>query len=86
MLNLKQETSKTQRELKLNDKVKFIKDGVPIKYGIAVEVGDWGCKIYNPKNKFFDNGQDYDVLPDSAEWYPYKSFDGGKLDGGVIMI
>ena len=84
-MTLKEQVGLTASKLQVGGKVKFLKDGKPIKYGVAVQVGDWGCRIFNPKNKT-NKGEDYDVSPDTAEWYPYKSFNNGKLDGGVIMI
>lgn len=77
----------TIKTAKVGDKVKFTKDGKNIKYGKIVALYDCGAKIYNDVNKTTSkSGEDYDVAPEFAEWYPFVSKTDGKVDGGIILL
>jgi hypothetical protein len=84
---LKELVLSAQRNARVGDKVKFTKDGRNVKYGKIVELYDCGAKIYNQTNKLTSkSGEDYDVSPDTAEWYPFVSKTDGKIDGGIVLL
>ena len=88
MQSLVDQIKHTQAEAVLGTSVKVFSGGQIIKKGKIVNLTDWGAAIYNENNRYLDpkRGECFDVLPDTAQWYAFRTYKkGGELNGGIVL-
>lgn len=85
--NLYKEIEQTKKNIRVGSNVKVVRDNNILKTGRVVKLTTAGAHIYNENNRYLNpkRGQDYDVLPETAEWFSFENFDGRKLVGGIIL-
>jgi hypothetical protein len=75
---LKDRIAFCKANVKEGDEVKVFQNGTFVKRGKVIEITTTGLKIFNPKDE-------YDVLPQNAEWFAFENKIEGE-PGGVVLV
>lgn len=75
---LKDRIAFCKANVKGGDEVKILQNGVWVKRGVVKELTTTGVKVFNGKDE-------YDVLPNNAEWFAFENKIEGE-PGGIVLV
>lgn len=71
--------------IEIGKTVRFLRDGGEIFKGFVRGISSKGAYVSHPPAHANDHEGRQDDDENSAEWYPYRRFAGGKLNGGLVL-